>query len=480
MSQLPDITIAEAAEAIKGRALSPVELIKACLERIDRAEKSLNAFISVLGEQAMREAALAEAEMAGGRWRGPLHGIPIGVKDIIDVAGTPATAASRTTSQRAPAADATVIARLRAAGAIIIGKLNMHELAFGATGTSSCYGPVRNPWNPEHISGGSSSGSAAALAAGECLGALGTDTGGSIRIPAALCGVAGLKPTYGRVSRTGILPLAWSLDHCGPLANTAFDAALLLNAIAGHDPTDPASSPAKPQDYTSGIQSPIRGLRIGIPKDFFYQGVEGEVIGAVEEAIKAFTGQGAEPVEVTIPSASYAPAAATTIIMSEATAYHLPTLRERGGDLQPDVRLRLQAGLLLTAAHYLQAQRVRSLLTREMLDALGRVDVMITPATPMAAPKLADSDSTIDVTRSLTRFTGAFNLTGLPAVSIPCGFTGDGLPLGMQIIGRPHDEATVLRVAHAYQGETDWRLRTPTLVGKRQAAPARVRPATQT
>lgn len=462
MVEPASLTIATAADLIESRELSPVDLTQACLDRIDSLQDQLNAFITVLDEQALRQAREAEAQIQKGRYLGPLHGIPVGLKDLFDVAGAPTTAGSKVFAERVAREDSAVVARLKAAGAIIIGKHNLHEFGFGATNLSSYFGPTRNPWDLSRISGGSSGGSAIAVVTGQCLGAIGTDTGGSIRIPAALSGVVGVKPTYGLVSRKGI-PLSRSLDYAGPLTRTALDSALLMNAIAGYDQRDPASVETPETDYTSGIDDGVSGLKIGIPRAHFYEGADAEVLRAVEGAVGILTELGATTQEVEVPSISYLDASFIVIMMSEATALHLPLLRERADDYMPDARRRLEAGVLFSATEYVQAQRVRAKLTEEALEMMRQVDVLVTPTTPIPATTQEESSRSIEATRSLNRCTAFFNVTGLPAMSVPCGFTADGLPVAFQVAARPFQDATALRVAHTYQKHTDWHERRPPL-----------------
>ncbi|MFQ5879805.1 MAG: amidase, partial [Dehalococcoidia bacterium] len=397
---------------------------------------------------------------------GPLHGIPIGLKDLYDTAGVATTAGSKVYEGRVPTEDATVVARLKAAGAVIIGKLAMYEFAYGATAGGSYYGHARNPWNTERIPGGSSTGSGAAVASGECLGALGSDTGGSIWIPASLCGIVGLKPTYGLVSRQGVVPLAWSLDHCGPMVRTALDAALMLAVLAGYDEGDPASAPVGVADYAGGIEGGVAGLRVGVPRRHFYEEVEADVLAAVEEALGVLSELGASVQEVEVPSISQAAAATTSIIQGEATTYHLSYLRRQPQDYVPEMRTRLEAGAMEAAVHYVQAQRLRAQLTQEVMGVLSQVDLLVTPTTPIVAPTLAvlqGMRTIADVLAKFSRFTNPFNLAGLPAVSVPCGFDSQRLPIGMQLVAGPFQEATLLRAAHAYQGHTAWQERRPSL-----------------
>ena len=464
MVDLTTLTIAEAARRMGRRELSPVELTQAALERISALNPRLNAFITVLEDQARAAANAAEREIMAGQKRGPLHGIPIALKDLCATKGVRTTAGSKILQDHTPLDDATVACRLAEAGTILLGKLHMNEFAYGPDGDNGHYGRVRNPWNVESITGGSSSGSGAAVAASLCLGALGTDTGGSIRIPSALCGIAGLKPTYGRVSRYGITPLCWSLDHAGPMAKTVEDAALLLQAMAGYDAKDPGSAQRPVPDYAAGLSGDVRGLRLGIPQEYFFEMIDPEVEGAVRQAIEVLRGLGASVHQVSWPSLRYATLAALIIVLAEASAFHEPWIRTRPQDYQPDIALRLKWGLLLPAPAYLKAQRLRALMCREVARLWRQVDVLVTPATMMAAPHPEEThvrlgDRQMSTREALLRPMRPFNLTGLPAMSVPCGVTSTGLPIGLQIAGRPFDEATVLRVAHAYEQQTDWHRR---------------------
>jgi aspartyl-tRNA(Asn)/glutamyl-tRNA(Gln) amidotransferase subunit A len=458
------LTIAEAAELIGKRKLSPVELTEACLARIGTYDARVHAFITVMREDAKATAQQAAAAISNGNYKGPLHGIPLGLKDLFDTAGVRTTAGSRVYAERVPAEDAAVTARLRAAGAVILGKLNMHEFAFGITGHNPHYGDTANPWDLSRISGGSSSGSAAAVASGMLLGALGTDTGGSIRVPSALCGVTGLKPTFGRVSRRGVVPLSWALDHVGPIARTAADVAVLLQTIAGHDPDDPGSCDEPVPDYSKAIKEVrLKGLRIGVPSEHFFDEVDDEVLEAIRVAVLVLRDDLKASVdEVSLPHIAEAPAAAGAILMAEALAFHERTLVERPDDYGEDVRDRLELGALFPAVTYIQAQRLRSLIVEEWRrQVFDRFDLLVVPSAPIPAPVITATD--LQTTLNLTRFTGPFNLTGLPSVSVPCGFSHDGRPIGMQLVGRWWEEGTALRAAHAYQQKTDWHTRTPPL-----------------
>jgi aspartyl-tRNA(Asn)/glutamyl-tRNA(Gln) amidotransferase subunit A len=460
------LSLVEAAELVRTRQVSPVELTRAVLERAERLNPRLNAFISLMADEALAAARAAEAEVAAGNWRGPLHGIPVSVKDIFAVAGVPNTAGSKVFAGRVAGSDCEVVRRLKAAGAVIFGKNHLHEFAYGVTSNNPHYGPARNPWDPDRVPGGSSGGSGVAVGAGIGYGSMGSDTGGSIRIPAALCGVSGLKPTYGRVSRSGVFPLAWSLDHCGPLARAAADLAALLEAVAGFDPADPGSADVPGGGCRAGLTGDVRGVRVGIPTNFFFDEVAADVEGAVRTAIETLAGLGAEVREVALPFIEYAGPAATVIIMAEAAAVHHRLIAERAADYGADVRARLEFGLWLPAAVYLHAQRARRLILGQMLEVFRDVDVLVTPATPVTAPRVGQSRVEIngreyDVRSTLTRFTSPFNLVGFPALVVPCGFDHRGLPVGLQVVGRPFEEATVLRVGHAYQQATNWHRRRP-------------------
>jgi aspartyl-tRNA(Asn)/glutamyl-tRNA(Gln) amidotransferase subunit A len=468
MVDLTALTLAEAARRMERKELSPVELTQAALERISTLNARLNAFITVLGDQAIIAAKVAEREMMSGQRRGPLHGIPIALKDLCATRGVRATAGSKILQEYIPTEDATVALRLAQAGTILLGKLHMNEFAYGPDGDNAHYGRVRNPWNLECITGGSSSGSGAAVAASLCLGALGTDTGGSIRIPSALCGIVGIKPTYGRVSRHGITPLCWSLDHAGPMARTVEDVAILLQAMAGYDVKDPSSAQRSVPDYAAALSGNMRGLRLGLPREYFFEMIDPEVEHAVRQAIEVMKGLGASVHEVSWPSLRYATLAALIIVLVEASAFHEPWIRTRPQDYHPDVALRLKWGLLLPASAYPKAQRLRALMCREAAQLWPQVDALVTPATMMAAPRPDEAhirlgNRQMSTREAILRLMRPFNLTGLPAISVPCGFTSSGLPIGLQIAGKPFDEATVLRVAHAYEQSTDWHRRQPPL-----------------
>jgi len=461
-SDLEWLSVAEAARLISTRKLSPVELTEACLGRIERLEGRLNAFITVTPDDALKASKAAADEIANGAYRGPLHGVPIALKDIFGLADVRMTAGSKILAENVVPEDAEATSRMKAAGAILLGKLNLHEFAFGATGVNPHYGSARNPWDTERITGGSSSGSAAAVASGECSAALGTDTGGSVRIPASLCGIVGLKPTYGRVSKRGVLPLSWSLDHVGPMTRTVEDAAIVLQRIAGHDVSDPSSADEPVPHYREALGDGVRGLRVGIPKQFFFENVDAEVENAVRSAIRLLEEMGAIVIEVEAPLISEIPGALTAIMLPEALAYHQPWMRERPEDYGDDVRYRLELGATYPAVQYVQAQRLRRKAVQTWRNhVFSQVDLIATPTTPIAASRIEEGD--LQVTFNLIRFTNPFNFLGVPALSIPCGFTNEGLPIGLQLVGRWWEEATVLRAGHAFEQATDWHKRRPPL-----------------
>jgi aspartyl-tRNA(Asn)/glutamyl-tRNA(Gln) amidotransferase subunit A len=454
------------ATLIQRQEVSPVEATQAVVDRVEKFDRQLNSFITLLRDEALAWARTAEQEIGAGHYRGPLHGIPVAVKDLYYTKGIRTTAGSKILSDFNPAYDATVIAKLRDAGAILIGKLNMHEFARGATNASSLIGACNNPWDTLRVSGGSSGGSAAAVAAGLCFGALGSDTGGSIRIPAAFCGIVGLKPTYGRVSRYGAFPLSWSLDHVGPMTRTVTDAALMLQVIAGHDRHDPTTRTAVVPDYSVALTRDIEGARLGIPQEFYFEQLEAEVRDSVRAAIQTLERAGAQVEEVSLPLSQYAAAAARIISSTESAEIHEKFLQTHFADYSSDVRAGFLVGQLILGKHYMKAQRLRSLIRQEMAAALRRVDALVTPTVPIPAPRSGETtvdigQEVIDVMWALSRLTCPANLTGFPAISVPCGFTMAELPIGLQFIGRPFAEATILQLAYAYEQETTWHQRQP-------------------
>jgi len=448
-------TILELAPLLRQKEISPVELTQACLERIENLNPALNAFITVPAELALTAARTAEAEIAHGEWRGPLHGIPIALKDLIDTAGVRTTAATERHKDRVPTEDADVVRRLKQAGAVIVGKNNLHEFAYGGSSLVSYFGDIHNPWDTARITGGSSGGSAAAVAAELCYAAIGTDTAGSIREPASLCGCVGLKPTYGRVSSRGVIPLALSLDHVGPLTTTVADAAVVLQAIAGYDAADITTPNVPVADYVSRLREGAKPLRVGVPRKFFFDELDAEVAAAVEQALAVIKTLVAEvrEVDLDVPTDR-------TLQLAEAYAYHKQNAAETPELYQPETLRRILAGAEISAADYIQRRRELEQARRSIGDAFATVDLLITTTTPMPAPQIANLKANPDNLRpaelKLLRNTRPFNVWGLPAISVPCGFTKRGLPIGLQIAGPHWHEDLVLRLAHAYEQATPW------------------------
>ena len=444
------MTIGEAAEGLRARRFSAVELATAALARIDRHNAGLRAFITVTAEQALDQARQADRELALGQDRGPFHGIPVALKDLFATRGVRTTAGSRVYEDFVPAVNATVVEKLLAAGAVLMGKLNMHELAYGITSANPHFGAVRNPWNPRHSPGGSSGGAGAAVAAGMVFMAMGTDTGGSIRIPASFCGTVGLKPTYGRVSRFGVLPLGFSQDHMGPLTRSVRDAALALNAIAGYDPLDPTCARRPVVNYVPEEDCRIRGVRIGFPDSFFFDHLDGDVESAVRGAMAGAEAMGAEIRPVRLPDMQALNAVARIVLLSEASAV-AETYPEDRSLYGADVRALLDQGRLVPATDYINAQRLRRQMRREFNQVWKEVDCLVTPATPMPAPRVGDATVRLggreeDVRLAATRLVRGMNALGFPALALPCGLSASGLPVGMQIIGPAFEEALLLRI----------------------------------
>lgn len=465
MNELTELAITEASELLARRSISAVDLAQATLRRIEETEPVVHAYATVLAEGALNAARQADAEIAEGRRRGPLHGIPVAVKDNMYTRGIPTEGGSRVLEDFVPAYDATVVDLLTKAGAVLMGKTVCHEFAYGVNEP-----PTRTPWDLTCYPGGSSIGSGVAVTVRSAFGALGSDTGGSIRIPAFINGIVGLKPTYGRVSSYGVLPLAWSLDHVGPLTRTVKDCALLLQAIAGRDPNDPNSADEPVPDFSADIEAGARGMRIGIEREyFFYEGVTDDVRLAVERVISEYAQQGAEIIEVKLPELEVTPDTLFTIMLAEASTYHRQMLREHGDRYDPATRANLQLGELIPATHYLSAQRARALFRSAMaaLFKSQRLDAMLWPTMPLTTVPLADlysprKDGIAETPMvSYIHHTFSANLTGQPAISVPCGFSGSGLPIGFQLIGRPFAEATIFRLARAYEREHDWFTRKP-------------------
>jgi len=445
------VSLEAAAELVASKQVSPVELTQRMLDRIEALQPRLNAFLTVTGEQALEEARAAEREIAGGRYRGVLHGIPVASKDLFDTKGVRTTAGSKIFADRVPAEDAAAVEKLRAAGAVSVGKLGMHECAYGVTSDNAHFGPVRNPWDTERIPGGSSGGSGAATAAGLAYATLGSDTGGSIRIPAAFCGCVGLMPTYGRASLRGAIPLSWSLDHPGPLTRTVRDAAIVMQAISGYDPRDPSTEDRPVPDWLDGIERDARGLRIGLPKQHFWTFLDPDVEQAARKAIADLQAAGAEVREVDVPWTEAYGSEASNVMFPEASAYHAPWFPSRRADYSAQVAAFLDLGLQIPAVRYAQAMRVMQRARSGEADAcLDGVDVLAMPTTPVVAPTIAAMREN-DITLRIVSFTSVIDFTGQPALSIPCGAGVAGMPVGLMFVGRRWDEASVLRAGRAYE-----------------------------
>jgi aspartyl-tRNA(Asn)/glutamyl-tRNA(Gln) amidotransferase subunit A len=456
-------TIQSLSHGIRAREISPAELTHDCLTRIEKLNPILNAFITVLADSALDEARRAEQEIFRGNYRGPLHGIPIGLKDILDTAGTRTTAASALFKDRIPAEDAEVVRRLRADGAIILGKQNLHEFAYGASSIISFYGEVHNPWDAARLAGGSSGGSAASVACGMGFAAVGTDTAGSIRLPAAYCGVVGLKPTYGRVSARGVVPLSWSFDHVGPLTNSVCDAGLMLQVLAGYDAGDPASVDMPVTDYTCDLGEEIRDLRIGVPRAFFFDDLDIEVAAAVEKAIQLFRELGADVrdgIGLEVPTDR-------TLSNAESYTYHKSFVARSPKLYRPATLARIKSGENISAADALRAKHELSASREAIGKIFKQVDVLLTPTVPIPPPKIADLQKNPDKLRPaelmMLRNTRPFNVWGIPAISLPCGFTSDGMPIGLQLAAAAWREEVVLRAARAYEQATEWHRMVPEL-----------------
>ncbi len=435
---------------LRKREVSPVEVTKECLQRVEQLNPMLNAFVTVTAEAAMAQAQQAETEIMRGEWRGPLHGVPVALKDIIDTAGVRTTAASAAFADRVPEEDAEVVRRLREAGAIILGKNNLHEFAYGGSSMISLFGPMHNPHRPECITGGSSGGSAASVAAGLCFAAIGTDTAGSIREPAALCGCVGLKPTYGRVSTRGILPLSWSLDHAGPLTSTVADSAVVLQSIAGYDARDLTSADVEVMHYMAGLKHSANKLCVGVPRHHFFEDLQAEVASAMDSALQVIEKLAGKFTEITIEVPTD-----RTLQMAESYAYHAKRVEEIPEKYAPETLRRIRSGEGISAADYIHHRRELETSRRSIKEVFADVDLLITPTTPMTAPAIAELTTNPDALRpaeiKLLRNTRPFNVWGLPAISIPCGFDKKGLPIGLQIAGPHWREDLVLLLAHAYE-----------------------------
>lgn len=441
MPPLPFNTLAEASSAIRKRSASPVALTRACLDRIHALNPVINAFITITETEALAQAGALESELADGKWRGPLHGIPIALKDLIDTAGVRTTAASAVFADRIPSEDAEVVRRLKHAGAILLGKLNLHEFAYGGTSSVTHFGPVRNPWDLAYSPGGSSGGSGAAVAAGMCFGALGTDTAASIRMPASCCGIVGMKPTFGLVSTRGVIPLSWSLDHVGPMCRTVEDAALLLEAMADTPP------------YAAALRQSPSNLRLGLPAGLYWEDLDPEIEAAANEAVRVLATLTAGIEQIQLPAVDN-----LTIAEAEAWAFHEPHFARSADLYSPSIRARLVSGGRITAGAYIAARREMERSREEVERVFSEVDLIVTP-TMAVSPVRVGTISDL----AMIRNTCAFNVYGIPTISVPCGFTGGGLPIGLQISGPRNGEGRVFQLAHAYEQAAGWWRRTPNL-----------------
>jgi aspartyl-tRNA(Asn)/glutamyl-tRNA(Gln) amidotransferase subunit A len=458
------LSISQLSALIRERKVSPVEVTEATLKRIEKLNPTLNVFITVTSELAMNAAREAESEIQHKKWRGPLHGVPIAVKDLFDTAGIRTTAGSGVFKDRVPVQDAEVIRRLKSAGAVLVGKTNMHEFAFGGSSLVTYFGGVHNPWELGHIAGGSSGGSAAALAAGLCYGALGSDTAGSIRQPASYCGIVGLKPTYGLVSTRGVIPLSWSLDHVGPMARTVEDTATLLQAIAGYDAEDVASVQVTVPNYANAIHSRPSPVRIGVARDFFFEGLDSEIQAAVNAALAVFAKLASRISDVSVDARNQEDLR-STIRSAEAYTYHKEFMEKTPELYQPETLARLRVSAKVGVVEYIRARRQLEITRRRSVEVFQKVDVVVTPTCPIVPPPISDfsgdRNGSADFLNRNIQDTSPFNVFGWPTISVPCGFTASGLPIGLQVSGPPAGDAMVLQVARAYERATDWYNRKP-------------------
>lgn len=462
--QLYYLTLAEAAAGLRQKKFSAVELTEACLERIGTHDGKLHSFITLTADLALEQARQADQEISSGVDRGPLHGIPIGLKDLYATKGIRTTCHSTVLGNWIPDHDATTVTKLRDAGTVLLGKLGMHEFAFGGPSVDAPFPAVRNPWNSAHIPGGSSSGSGAALAAGFCYGALGSDTGGSIRTPASHCGIVGIKPTYGRCSRYGVIPLSWSLDHTGPMARSVEDCAILLQVLAGYDVLDNASANLAVPNFQTGVKDGVKGMRVGVPRKNWFDenlGIDRQTEATFNQALKVLEGLGARIVDIDGKPFSLARKANQTILTCEAYAYHEKTYQETPMKFGSSVRRRMLEGAFLSAADYLTAQRARAVLNEQIRANFAQVDVFAVPGA--ARPPEAFDNMDPNEQNMRPSFTNPFNLTGLPAISVPCGFTDGHLPVGIQFVAPAFEETTCFQVGYAYEQATEWHTRRPIL-----------------
>jgi aspartyl-tRNA(Asn)/glutamyl-tRNA(Gln) amidotransferase subunit A len=461
-SQWAYLSLSEAANLIAKREVSPVELTQAMLERISALDPKLHSYYTVFSAEALAAAREAEAQVRSGNYRGPLHGMPLAVKDIYE--SGPTTCGSKLRKDYVAQQDCTVVKKFKQAGGVMLGKLATYEFAMGLPTLASYFQPARNPWNLEMDPGGSSSGSGAALAAGLTFGAMGSDTGGSIRWPAFCCGIVGMKATYGRVSRAGVFPLSWNLDHTGPMTRTVKDCALMLQGCAGYDPSDPASAKEPVPDFSAKLGQDLKGMRIGVPRKLFQDNCDKEILASFDKAVTQMAQLGAAVTEVETISFGELWAVFWPLIFADAAAYHLEDLKKRPGDYNPDLRMGLAAGVLVSATAYLQSQRVREQIRRKMLNQLETVDLFMLPTTGIMPARIrAQSPGMFLMAEDFYIYTPLHNLTGFPALALPCGFSESGLPVGFQLAGKPFDEATVFQAGYAYEQSTPWHKQHPAL-----------------
>jgi aspartyl-tRNA(Asn)/glutamyl-tRNA(Gln) amidotransferase subunit A len=464
---LLNLTITEASRQIWLGQISPVELTRAYLDRIQQLDARLNCFIMLTPELALQQAARAEkilrkSRKSSSKQAASLLGIPIALKDLYETRGIRTTVGSTFFKDYIPAKDAFIVSCLNAAGAVILGKLNMHEIALGVTNVNPHFGPCRNPWDLNHITGGSSGGSGSALAAGLCLGSFGSDSGGSIRIPASLCGVVGLKPTYGRLSLRGIIPLSWNTDHAGSMARIVLDTAILFQAVDRPDPLDPSSIPVRRDSPTRNIEAPITGLKIARLVGEYFERTDPEINQAMDEAVHVFQQLGAQIETLELEGIKEAAQANLLMVTADAAAFHRERLASHPDGFGSDVLRRLQSGAAYTSSEYALARRSQTLLRHKFTQVLTQYDLALMPTTPVAAPPIEGTDA-VEQARLLTRYTAPFNLTGLPALSLPCGFTSQGLPIGMQLVARPWAEAILLRAGYCYEQASEWHKSHPSV-----------------
>jgi aspartyl-tRNA(Asn)/glutamyl-tRNA(Gln) amidotransferase subunit A len=461
-SQWAYLSLSEAANLIAKREVSPVELTQAMLDRISALDSKLHSYYTVFSAEALAAAREAEAQVRSGNYRGPLHGMPLAVKDIYE--SGPTTCGSKLRKDYVAQQDCTVVKKFKQAGGVMLGKLATYEFAMGLPTLASYFQPARNPWNLEMDPGGSSSGSGAALAAGLTFGAMGSDTGGSIRWPAFCCGIVGMKATYGRVSRAGVFPLSWNLDHTGPMTRTVKDCALMLQGCAGYDPSDPASAKEPVPDFSAKLGRDLKGMRIGVPRKLFEDNCDKEILASFDKAVTQMAQLGAAVTEVETISFGELWAVFWPLIFADAAAYHLEDLKKRPGDYNPDLRMGLAAGVLVSATAYLQSQRVREQIRRKMLNQLETVDLFMLPTTGIMPARIrAQSPGMFLMAEDFYIYTPLHNLTGFPTLALPCGFSAAGLPMGFQLAGKPFDEATVFQAAYAYEQSTPWHKQHPAL-----------------